>query len=39
MAHMYDNSVFSYHGQGAYTYTIDFYGGNTWGHEKYEISK
>src|SRR5690606_1506949 len=35
----YDNSVYSYHGQSTYTYTIDFYGDDTWGHEKYEISR
>lgn len=35
----YDNSVYSFHGQGTYSYTIDFYGDDTWGHEKYEISR
>lgn len=35
----FDNSVYSYHAEGTYAYTIDFYGDNTWGHEKYEISR
>lgn len=35
----YDNSVYSFHGEGFYTYTIDFYGDDTWGHEKFEISR
>lgn len=38
-AHFYNDGVFSFHGQGTFTYTIDFYGTNSWGHEMYEISR
>lgn len=33
-----DNTIYAYHGQGTFTFTVDFYGTQNSGHETYQIT-